>query len=469
MKRTLTLLVVPVCLLATACSEDTPPTEETAGSGDTMGSGSGLVTLTDASTTGSGSDSSGTQSGTNGSSTASGSGSNSESNSGTATNGTTGGTASGTLTDPFGTESESTGIPTTGSSETGEPTCGEAMVVLEATPPNVMLVVDRSGSMVSNSWDHDLDGATPVITRWNSLYDVVNNITTNFDPTINFGLVNFPGPAATSAYSTQACVVDSNVTVALAPTNGAAVLAALPGPTSTNAVIRGGTPAEVGVTRAVEHLQSIAPQYPENEPFIVLITDGAANCSSSNPDCNQWMSGLDAKDTCPLLELYDENLPITVANASAAGIDTFVIGIDIADSVQGGGTQPNGVPEANAFQRLNDVADAGGRPRPGTEKFFNTTNEAELLAALEEVASQVISCTIRLDEPPNVPPRPNQRPYVSVTVGGVTYSEVMDCATENGFIFTNPELTELELCGAACDALKSDGQFDATYGCPPVG
>ena len=53
-----------------------------------------------------------------------------------------------------------------------------------------MLALDKSGSMVANPaglWDHDADPNTPKITRWNSLYQVVQLITTDYNNSINFG------------------------------------------------------------------------------------------------------------------------------------------------------------------------------------------------------------------------------------------------------------------------------------------
>ena len=63
----------------------------------------------------------------------------------------------------------------------------------------VMLVLDKSGSMVNNAWDHDGDAGTPDETRWATLYSVTDFILTNFEGGIQFGLQLFPSTDATTS------------------------------------------------------------------------------------------------------------------------------------------------------------------------------------------------------------------------------------------------------------------------------
>lgn len=61
--------------------------------------------------------------------------------------------------------------------------------------------------------------------------------------------------------------------------------------------------------------------------------------------------------------------------------------------------------------------------------------------------------------------------FVEVEIGGMTMDRVEDCATEDGWVYQNPDgpYDSIELCGAACDAYVTAGLVDATYGCPPAG
>ncbi|MBK6923478.1 MAG: VWA domain-containing protein [Deltaproteobacteria bacterium] len=362
-----------------------------------------------------------------------------------------------------GTASASdTGSGSSGSSADSTDTdlnCGVVDYELQAVPPNVVLVLDKSGSMVSDNdvdgngemdgfWDHDADPMTPPISRWNSLYNVVEFVVDGFDTQINFGGVLFPSQNATNQYSANACKVATTPEIPVATTNAAAILAGIPPATATTE-IQGATPATAGIQTALDHLATLDPEVPK---FLILVTDGAANCSADNPSPPD------------LLEVYDDNLPVLVGSAyTDLGVPTFVVGIDIVDALAGVGA--DGVPEANTFVELNAVAEAGGRPQPGNEKFFNTVNELELMSALGEIAGAVVSCVIPLEPPPDYPD------YVEVQVGGVDIPRVDDCSTEDGWVFSNPDgpYDSLELCGSACDQLIAVGTVDATYGCPPAG
>jgi hypothetical protein len=319
-----------------------------------------------------------------------------------------------------------------------------------AIPPNVMLVLDKSGSMVANSWDHDGDAMTPTITRWNSLHNVATFILNGFDAQINFGATLFPSLAAQAVYGANACPVQAMPEVAVAPMSGMDILAAIPAATGEESLINGATPATAGINTALAHLQTLDPAI---QRFIIFITDGAANCSADSMTSAEYM------------ENYDTHLPEAVAAALTAEVPTFVVGIDIKDVETGVGN--DGSPQANTYQKLNEVADAGGKARPGAEKFYNAANETELQMALQDIAGAVISCTIPLDPPPDM----MQMNYVEITINNMVYTPVTDCATEDGFIYSNlPALDEITLCGAACDEFKAAmGILEAKYGCPPAG
>jgi hypothetical protein len=358
------------------------------------------------------------------------------------------------------TTSEDTSGEDTSSSDDGTPNCGEVDFVLEAIPPNVMLVLDKSGSMVSNTWDADDNPGTPEERRWKSLHDTVDFVVSAFDGEINFGANLFPSEQASNSLSEAACPVRNNVEVPVEPMNAANILAGIPGPNSDGADIQGATPATEGVSVALAHLKTLDPSV---DRFMILITDGAANCGA-DADTSQCPPG-GVMEGCGLMEEYDENLDDVVAAAFTDDeVPTYVIGIDIVDALQGDGPY-DGQPSANTFVRLNEVAEAGGRPRMGNEKFYNTQNEIELMDALEDIAGQVVSCTVPLGEEPD---HPN---FLDIEIGGMTFERVDDCATEDGWVYVMPDgpYDTIELCGAACEALATAGELDATFGCPPPG
>lgn len=372
-------------------------------------------------------------------------------------------TTSSDPSDPSVTEpniSATAGETMSGGSTTFDPNdCGEATVQIPIVTPNVMLVLDKSGSMVAPGasmdmpeendgyWDHDNDPATAEITRWNSLYNVVEFIVTTFDNSMNLGAVLFPSKAAKKDYSAAACPVNETPEVKVGAMQGAAILAAIPGATDTS--LLGGTPAAKGVKAALAELESIVDDQPK---FMILVTDGAANCSE------------DAADNTALFENYDTNLSAVVAEALTKEIPTYIVGIAITDTTSS--AQKDGNPDnTNTFMQLNDLAVTGGVPREGDVKFYDTQNQVELQAALEEISMQILSCTIKLEPVPKYPD------YVEVSVSETAYGkkQVTDCMTESGWMFTTETKDEIVLCGQACTDFQMTGNLDAQYRCPNSG
>lgn len=326
---------------------------------------------------------------------------------------------------------------TTTTTTTGDIPCDEFQVTLNPLPPNVMLVLDKSRSMFINFWDHDNNGGTPTVTRWSSLHGVVNNIVNGFDDKINFGSILFPSTAAQNVYGGAACVTSDFPDVTCGPFNGPAILASIPAANVVNSY--GGTPAATGIQTAYDHLQTLDPEIPA---AMILVTDGAANCSQT------------AQNNFDLFEVYDTALPTIVAQAHADGIDTYVVGVDIANMVvnDGVGGDPNNI---NPSQKLNEVAAMGG-----TGSFFNSQDQAELAAALTAVVDSVKTCIIPLEVEPVFPE------FTKVIVAGMEWPMINDCATEDGWYYSN-QYDTIELCGDACDALKDAGDADVEYYCNP--
>lgn len=324
--------------------------------------------------------------------------------------------------------------------------CDIADATLEPLPPNIMLVLDKSGSMVVNTWDHDANGNTPPVTRWNSLHQVVDFVVTTFDSQINFGAKLFPAETATNDYSSQACVVANVPEIPVASMNANAILAGIPGATDVD--LAGGTPATAGILVAKQHLLTLDPTHPR---AIVFVTDGAANCR------------IGARTSVERFEEYDSQLPVEVGNAwTNAGIPTYVVGIDIENAVSP--VVVDGNPDStNPYEKLNEVATAGGKPKAGAEKFYQTTNQIELQDALQQIIDDALSCSVPLNPVPAFPD------LLEIYIDGMMVPRVTDCNTEDGWVYTNPNgpYDSIELCGSWCAELKVTGALKAEYYCDP--
>ncbi len=368
------------------------------------------------------------------------------------TTSTTDPSGSSSSTDPSGSTSTSTtSDDTTGDGTTTIPDdtedvpCSVQMATLNPIPPNIMVVLDKSGSMLT-LWDHDANVNTPTITRWNSLHQVVSGIVNAFDLKVNFGMNLFPSKTATNMYDATACVVQPNVDVTVGPNKGTPIINAIPA--ANNMTIKGGTPASTGMAVALDHLKSLDPTIPR---AVLFITDGAANCTPMAMGS-------------ALFEVYDQSLHTIVDNAFQIDkIPTYVVGIDISQmltpNTQDG--NPNGIVP---YDKLNDVAVKGGKPKNDpNEKFYQANNQIELNAALDAIIADALSCQIDLDSEPAKPE------FTEVEINGMEIPFVPMCNGMNGWTWVNPNgpYDSLVLCGTACTQLKMVGKADVNFFCSP--
>lgn len=343
------------------------------------------------------------------------------------------------VTDTGQGDSESQGAGET-DGETDGASCDQAQFSFsfDAEPPNVMLVLDKSRSMTS-SWDHDLDNATPYISRYHSLHNVVTYLVTTLGDDFNFGAQLFP---AADAYldeptNDHSCVVSDQPEVAIAAASGLAILEALPA--AADASISGGTPAVAGLRNAIEALQNIDN---EGNRAVVLVTDGAANC---NPD--------ETADTT--LFGYDTRVPEVLSEAyNELDIPVYVVGINILDVM-------GNKPAVNPLEALTEAATVGGVPAAGELPFYNAFNEIELGDALVEVLA-AIECTINLEV------EPDEASNVVVSVEGTSYEQVEQCDSQDGWVYSKPagQLDTILLCGTACTSIQGGGTVEVEYLCP---
>jgi hypothetical protein len=342
------------------------------------------------------------------------------------------------------------------------PSCQEIDVHPSYTAPEVMFMVDASGTMFTDTWDHDSDAMTPPVTRWSSVHAVTEASTMQFDAALVAGIQRFPSqdacPNATqqasNCYDADACVTAAVPEATLALGNSAAMLAAIPGPDADNTEIVGATPTGRAFDSVLEHLLA---RPSGGQRYILLITDGAANCN-------------DALAFPDLLELYDETVLAKVESAYLDdGITTVVFGVDIANELLGIG--PDGEAEANPHARLDELALAGGAPkdmRQGPDMFYNAGDEGQLLDAVTGVLDELASCTVDLSLLEQGAPHPTAVPFVSFDIGGVVVPtlEPQDCEAGDGWMWIEYGMT-LKFCGASCEQFRAGVAVEGSYGCPP--
>jgi hypothetical protein len=296
-----------------------------------------------------------------------------------------------------------------GSGPSQDANCGIKRIPLEKRPADLLLVLDRSGSMVEQVAGKE---------KWTEVVGAVDLVVNRTQGAVAWGLKLFPTP--------NACSVPDGATVPVASMNHAAIMTSING---NRAVMNGGsTPTRVAVEKATAFLRSTPST---NNKHILLATDGEPNCvpGATNTRTEDRAGAVAA-----------------VAAASNAGIPTFVVGIATLGS--------------SAHETLNQMADRGGRARSGAVKYYPVASRDELVAALETITGQIASCTFPLDPPPPVPEN------VAVEVDGARVAR--DQSQAQGWN-SGPNNRSIVLYGAICDSVKAGAKnVQILYGCPGI-
>lgn len=291
--------------------------------------------------------------------------------------------------------------------------CGQQTEPIEVVnlgdPPDLLIVLDRSGSMSSPIPTFPPD-FTP---KWTIMRDALNQLAGTHENNIRFGLLEFP--------TNEDCAVDGGTAVRVPIDLGQAPEIA---GYFSNRSAGGNTPAQLGLSAALTHYNGI----PVNAAgrYVLFATDGEPNCSAGDAAA--------------------ETVAAVTALASA-GIKSYVLGF-------GGGFADDSV--------LDDSALAGQVPRPGGPPHYYAANSAaELEAVLDQIAGGIIvpSCSYELA---SAPPDPDN---VTVTLNGQVVPR--STAHTNGWDYY-PDSMTITFFGSYCDAIESGAitEVSFSYGCP---
>ncbi|MFO0568420.1 MAG: vWA domain-containing protein [Polyangiaceae bacterium] len=302
--------------------------------------------------------------------------------------------------------------PTSAKCEVGSG-CGKSEFKLTQLAPNVMILLDRSGSMTG-----DAGGDS----RWNVAKKAISTVTTQYDDKLRFGLATY------SSCTSGGCSAGS-VVVPIADKNAAAVNAFLG-----NTIDQGSSNGQGTSGGKVQYLcDSGDPETSTGKSLsaltgeaslkdatrsnvVILLTDGAES-SQCVGSCN---------GPCGAGQLL----------AQTPSVKTYVIGLGVG------------------AQAIDAIAAAGG-----TAKSLPSNNQAELDAAFSKVADAVASCDYVLD---NAPADANGiYVYFNDDPTGVPKDGA------NGWSY-DPVTKKLSFNGSACTTLKSGSvtDIDVVYGCP---
>jgi hypothetical protein len=290
--------------------------------------------------------------------------------------------------------------------------CGAVQVGLENVPPDLLIVLDKSGSMANDEMDKTCGNGC--MSKWTATTTAIDTVVAMTETTIRWGLKYFSTDGS--------CGVANGAAVPIAPNNAQAISASIAGSKPA-----GSTPTAAAVTSGVKYLQGLTDANPK---YILLATDGEPNCAGGSGRTSDRAGAVAA-----------------VTAAAAAGFPVYVVGVGNVMSAQ---------------DTLNMLATSGGRPQMGTPSYYPVASTDELVAVLTKIGGQIASCTFAL---PSVPPEPGN---VGVYADGDVNKKIgRDTTHMNGWDY-GPGMRSIELFGTACDNVKNKvyKNVQAIFGCP---
>jgi von Willebrand factor type A domain len=301
------------------------------------------------------------------------------------------------------------------SSDAGTPTTCEVKTV-QTSPsiPDMLIVLDRSGSM-----NPGRNGGTD---RWSGSVDAITDVVGRYDDDIRFGLMTFP-----AVDGANGCAAGT-VNVPVGPAAGGPIASTLGGMDA-----NGSTPTAASLEAARQTLGPIVDQGPDVKvppKFVLLVTDGDPNCST--PD----MTGMNGIDTQARQDTID-----AIGALAGDGIRTYVVGFQTAGTSYAG--------------QLDAMAQAGNT---GTTSHRSVNSGDDLALALEDVVRQVTSCDFTLDTPVK------DASYVAVTVD--SRLRPLDTAADGWTLGADKQT--VSLTGDACDAIKNGSTLQIEVRCQVV-
>jgi hypothetical protein len=344
-------------------------------------------------------------------------------------------------------------------------------VEARGTKPNLMLLVDTSGSMNTKS---DPACSTNCPSRLQEMKQAMNSFLTGTGGSVaRFGVTNYPSTALANGCGPAAGnEVKLDIPTALQDTDTAGFQAQA---TRVNQTIQaltasGGTPTgdSLRFVGALPSLQDV-----DRQDFVVLLTDGLPNCNPDNPNSFQanpvaCECTLGTSCSSPGDLTYDK-LGCLDKDGSVAAITQLQSTRQIRTIVIGFGAE---LTSGSAPATLNAMAQAGGAARAceqdadcGTgdtcnvaakqcnRAFYQARNGAELAAALQKISEGLTTepCLIKLES--NQLPSDPSLLVVKITDDNQTRTATR-APSQSGpgdYVVTT---RGVEFIGATCEAIK---------------
>jgi len=344
--------------------------------------------------------------------------------------------------------------------------CGMAQQTADIKVVNMMLVVDKSGSMSDAPRAGD-------DSKWVSLGTALKSALGEVKEQMNLGLILYPFDPAKGAMQTGVvCEVGDGAAAVSVPVG--------PGIQTVDSIVRivqdtqpsGGTPTAAALKAALNYFTTGAGATMAGNRYVLLATDGGPNCNLTNTSCKDDPSlctaNLDAQNPAATVTCSRPNCCITANNTlrSELCLDNGAV-VDAITKLKDAGvtTYVVGIPGTEVYSAyLDQFAEASGQISPtGPKKYYAVSADggvASLTETFRGIVTQLVhTCDIPLD------PQPDDPKFVNVAIDCELKTQD-DPAAGWEIVGGNT----LHLKGATCERVLTSGvkRVDLYYGCPPV-
>jgi hypothetical protein len=342
--------------------------------------------------------------------------------------------------------------------------CSTTKVAANFTQINMLIVMDKSGSMNSTPAGYSK-------TKWAGAVDSLAAALKPTETLVKYGFMLYPylssGPVTQCELAEGEAAVNIGVGPAAdtVPRINALMAATAP---------KGGTPTAAALAAAYKYYTIGIGAVLEGQKYVLLVTDGGPNCNAevvcTADTCTSNMDNVDKSGVCGVSVgnccdkavavaggpnpqsacLDDLNVVSQIQALRNAGIKTFVVGIP-------------GTEQYSTY--LDTFADAGGVPVTDptkTKKYYEVTGESGLLETFNTITTSLVrSCTVPLEAKPqdlaNINVAIDCSPVPQTTAGVANWTYVD--GTPPSIVFQGSQCTRIEATGV--------NRVDVVLGCVP--
>lgn len=313
---------------------------------------------------------------------------------------------------------------TTGSGEDGDggldpdASCASTSAAAELLPLDMLILLDRSGSMLGSKWSE--------VT--NAIITFVNDAAS---AGMEVGLTYFPRGVAGQNDCSDTTYSQLAVSIGELPTNSPVLVASIQSTSPS-----GGTPMRPALEGVLHNATAYQDVNPGHKVIVVLATDGDPSGCSNNT-------------VATTAELAERALRYN-------GVQTYAIAV-----------------EGATLSSLNQIAAAGGT----TQAYDATSDIAAFSAKMAEVRASALPCELLIPTPPTGASLDVGLVAVKFTPGSGADVEIpkaddaADCRGTQGWYYDdNVHPEKIILCPMSCATVQGEAQarLNVLFGCEPL-